>query len=480
MLHECTEWKVESTSILTDHRMVSAKISTATTPFIGRGRWAIPSYVLDDEPTWKEVRELAKKLEGEIEAVKYRRTENTNPQTLYQEFKNTIRTICRTRARKIIPAARDKIHKLQGRLDWINNNPLYPLEDAPLEVIRINEEIDALERRLFEANRDTSAVKNRLEGETISHYWTRLNKEKRPRDTIYRLMNPLNETEGYETNSIHMAEIARNYHEKLQTKDRDPTKEPNPPEIDRVLNHIPRKLSARQRTSLAMRVKKHEVKEAMANSANGKAAGLDGIPTEMWKKLSDEYGPETEEGNNAKCNIIKVLTRVFNDIEMNGMQPGSGFSDGWMCPIYKKGDKENIANYRPITILNTDYKIFTKALSEKLACVAPDIIHSDQAGFVRGRSIFDQVKLAKLMVDYGETKEVRGAIVALDQEKAYDKIMHLYLWKVLEKFKFPNHFIRTIKALYENAETSVIINGVVSTPFRVIRGVRQGDPLSCL
>ena len=71
-------------------------------------------------------------------------------------------------------------------------------------------------------------------------------------------------------------------------------------------------------------------------------------------------------------------------------------------------------------------------------------------------------------------------IISLDQEKAYDKICHDYLWKTLEKFNLPNNFIRTVKFLYESAQTVVIINGVVSIPFWVLRGVRQGDPLSCL
>ena len=80
-------------------------------------------------------------------------------------------------------------------------------------------------------------------------------------------------------------------------------------------------------------------------------------------------------------------------------------------------------------------------------------VHSDQAGFIKGRSIFDQVKLAKLTLDYGKIAKCNGAIIALDQEKAYDKILHPYLWKVLERFDIPQHFIKTVKHLYKDATT---------------------------
>jgi hypothetical protein len=97
-----------------------------------------------------------------------------------------------------------------------------------------------------------------------------------------------------------------------------------------------------------------------------------------------------------------------------------------------------------------------------------------------GRSIFDQVRLARMMVHYAEVTEVNGLMVALDQEKAYDKISHDYLWRTLEKYNLPQDFINTVRSLYESAETVVIINGAISKPFQVSRGVRQGDPLSCL
>ncbi len=75
---------------------------------------------------------------------------------------------------------------------------------------------------------------------------------------------------------------------------------------------------------------------------------------------------------------------------------------------------------------------------------------------------------------------MNGLIIALDQEKAYNKIHHNYLWKVLEAFQIPDQFIATIKSLYKNAHTRVMVNGFLSSLFKVTHGVHQGDPLSCL
>ena len=71
-------------------------------------------------------------------------------------------------------------------------------------------------------------------------------------------------------------------------------------------------------------------------------------------------------------------------------------------------------------------------------------------------------------------------IVCLDQEKAYHKILHNFLFKSLAKFSFSKHFIDIVQALYYDAHTVVIINAEVSLPFKITQGVRQGDPLSCL
>lgn len=84
------------------------------------------------------------------------------------------------------------------------------------------------------------------------------------------------------------------------------------------------------------------------------------------------------------------------------------------------------------------------------------------------------------MCAYTDYTEENGAIVGLDQEKAYDKIDHKYLISTLQTFRLPELFITTIESLYKNAHTAVMINGELSTTYRVTRGIRQGDPLSCL
>src|SRR5882724_2437153 len=139
-----------------------------------------------------------------------------------------------------------------------------------------------------------------------------------------------------------------------------------------------------------------------------------------------------------------------------------------------------IENYRPITLLETDYKIHTKPVANKLGRVCQNLIHKDQAGFVLGRSLFDYTRLAHLVVDYAEKQEQNGCIISLNQEKAYDKIDHKYLWYILEEYIFPREFIKLIKTMYSKSKTSVMINRVTPAPIKVERGVLQGDPMSCL
>ena len=326
-------------------------------------------------------------------------------------------------------------------------------------------------------NRDAVSATDAAEGEKIGKTWSNRFKESKPRDTIRCLRTPENNNPTYD--SREMAQIAATYHNRIQFTDHNPHTIANPLKLNGILNNLKTKLSNESKQKLQEEISEEDVRYAIRKSNNDKAPGLDGIPIELWKSMDDQFLSD-KSNPKKKCNIIWCLTRVFRDIETNGINHLAKFNEGCISPIYKKKDPDNIANYRPITLLNTDYKIYTKAISLRLADAAPDVIHPDQAGFLKDRSIFDQVKTTKMVTDYMNATNKKGAIVALDQEKAYDKILHPYLWEVLEKLEFPGNFIQTVKNLYDNAETTVMINGELSTPFVIHRGVRQGDALSCL
>ena len=281
-----------------------------------------------------------------------------------------------------------------------------------------------------------------------------------------------------------MVKLAREYHSNLQQKGIDTNIGPQEQSerTENALNEIltTQKLSTTASDKLNWSLLQDQVMIALKSMKNGMATGLDRCPYNLWKTLDECYKEDKEKKKKKTFDIILVLATVFADIQSNGVDKRTEFAEGWMCPIYKKKDPMEIENYRPITLLNTDYKLLTRTMALLLMKPIRDLIHQGQVGFIPKRQIFDHIRLAKTVLTYAETMEVDGMIVALYQEKAYDKIRHDYLWETLTKFNLPEVFMNTVRSLYENAHTQVAINGVMSEPFKVTRGVCQGDPLSCL
>ena len=475
---DCKDWEISPPPIPSDHDMVSAKIATPSMPDVGRGRWAIPPRLFKIKQIKEEIQELGKDLERKIASADTRQPRR-NPQTWLREFKTKAINVIRTYEKKTQPKIKMRILNLQAKLHEVRNDPALPTEEIKIASTQIKKEIQCLVKETHQYKRDSVAAVDAAEGEIIGKTWSRRARINNPRDTIKALKDP--ETSAPTQDAKEMARIAAKHHENLQFVDHDPYASPDDTVIDDILKNIKVRVSEENKTLLSESISEDDVRQAIKKSSKDKAPGLDGIPIELWKSMDDQFkASENGPPEKMKCNIVWILTSVFQDIEAHGMDTNAKLNEGCISPIYKKKDPEDIANYRPITLLNTDYKIFTKALSTKLATVAPTIINTDQAGFIPGRSIFDQVKTTKLVIDYMSRTSKSGVVVALDQEKAYDKILHPYLWAVLEKLGFPREFIGTVQSLYDNAATTVMINGEMSTPFVVCRGVRQGDALSCL
>ena len=146
----------------------------------------------------------------------------------------------------------------------------------------------------------------------------------------------------------------------------------------------------------------------------------------------------------------------------------------------KKGDLADLANWRPVSLLNNDYKILAKLLANRLKECIDGVVCEDQTYCVPGRSIHDNVSLIRDAIDYSNENDLPLAVVGLDQKKAFDNVDHDYLFDTLRAMGFGNRFLDYIKLLYCGSESLVKICGSLTAPFSFEKGIRQCCPLSGL
>ena len=130
--------------------------------------------------------------------------------------------------------------------------------------------------------------------------------------------------------------------------------------------------------------------------------------------------------------------------------------------------------------MNVDVKIASKAIARRLETILPELIHHNQNGFVKGRSVFDAVRTINDPLELAQITNKSDILVAIDFEKAFDSPDHTYLLKVLEKLNVGTYFLQRIKAFYTDISSFVLNNGFTTDLFQVRHGVQQGDPLSPL
>ena len=210
---------------------------------------------------------------------------------------------------------------------------------------------------------------------------------------------------------------------------------------------------------------KDELFSALKGLQTGKSPGSDGLPTEFYLSFWDDLGD--------------FLVLVLNERYRLGVLTYSQ-RESLLRLLYKKDDRRLPKNWRPISLLNTDYKLASKAITERLKPVMSSIIHRDQTCGVVGRTIFSNLQLIRDTLDMIDKTDEPGILVTLDQEKAFDRVDHEFLMRTLAKFGFGPSFCHWVNIFYNDVFSRIICNGNLSTPVFLGRGVRQGCPLSPL
>ncbi|GBG84066.1 hypothetical protein CBR_g37941 [Chara braunii] len=178
------------------------------------------------------------------------------------------------------------------------------------------------------------------------------------------------------------------------------------PEQD-IWSHVQSRLNLAETCKLEEDITVEEVVRAIAELPRLKTPGLDGIPAELYKELRNFFGV--------------LLTTAYNEALKGGTLP-QGFVDAYVALLFKKGAKEDVWNWRPISILNALYKILAKVLANRLKEVLPSIIDSTQTGFVVGRQILSNILLAQQILEEEQCTGQALAFVSIDLEKAYDRV----------------------------------------------------------
>jgi hypothetical protein len=160
-----------------------------------------------------------------------------------------------------------------------------------------------------------------------------------------------------------------------------------------------------------------------------------------------------------------------------------GLTCGDIIVLYKKGDAREVRNYRPITLLQVDYKIFAKMMVAPMKTVVNTFVSKQQLGFVPKRLIEEATHLLELLQAYLDETDTEGLMLALDWEKAFDKVSWSYYHQAIKALGFgPKSASWTkIMANASNPPTRrVKIAGQFSNPFTIKCGVPQGCAFSPL
>ena len=211
---------------------------------------------------------------------------------------------------------------------------------------------------------------------------------------------------------------------------------------------------------------RQECYETLKLFKQNKSPGCDGLPTEFYLTFWLQVGPKLVDSLNFS------LTKGRLSLSQRR---------GVITLLEKRGkDPNKIKNWRPVTLLNTDYKILTKTLSRRLENFIPELIHTDQSGFVKGRFIGEPIRFVEDLIEKFDRENLEGIIMQLDFEKAFDSIEWNYMFQVLKKMNIGENFIKFVKSCYTDIYSCINNNGFTTNWFKLGRGVRQGCPLSCV
>jgi exonuclease III len=420
-------WDILTPSLKTDHLAPVLELNLPSEIQRGPGRWRLNPTLLEFPPIREActatIRDLIKdrniSLEKWVEAKR----------ALAHEMADTSK-----RRRK---AATSTARRLKKERCKLVKRRKYGTADPKLE-IRLRA-LALKEKNLAKVRTRTYAynamAKQRLLGERPTKWFFNLARSKSQGNTVLALQN--DESERITTNQG-MCEIGVQFYGKLyEAKPSEKTAR------DFLLNAIQAVAPPELVQALKAPISGKEIKASIQRAATGKSPGLDGLVVELYKLLLSD---RKEDEDHAP--IVQLFERLFNEALNHPSRIPKDFTEACLSILWKgKGSPEDLSTYRPLTILNADYKLLTEILMRRLLRAFKHTIGPEQFAFIPGRLIDDNIRTVQAVIDtYRDQTDDGIYLLFLDQEKAYDRVSRRYLWKSLRKMGIPGKLIDCLQA----------------------------------
>lgn len=422
----------------------------------GKGYWKFNITLLEDEIFCEQVKEAIREV-----------IFNTAPLGIFETWemlKLAIREKAIIRSSRLSKSRNNKIgaleHKLKQLLeaqDKADHVQCRLFQDLQTQIIKIQDDLNTLlEHKTVAAMLRSRASWYEL-GEKSSKYFHGLEKHNHNKKVITQIIDPVtNETK---TEPQEISKVLTDFYRKLYSEkalDLDPdylalTEIPQVKEEDKHMLNAP--------------IQVEEIHSALKQLKKGKCCGVDGLLPELYIK----FWPL----------LANVLCKLFNEI-VRKKELHNSAKDGVLTLLEKPGKELlKVLNWRPITLLNTDYKLYAKVLANRLEHVLPYLIHEDQFGYMKGRNISNDILDLMSLINFCETEKQQAILISVDFQKAYDSLQHNSLREILKAYGFGEVFIEMIMLCYKDVRTAVMNNNQWSSWIKVKSGLRQGCTLSC-
>ena len=448
---------VQKSSILlsgikSDHKCISVNLNFDKSAR-GPGRWKLNTSILGDKTYKTKIRTLLQHTKEEHK--------NLSKQLLWEIIKIKVKefsiSYCKQKQKiktNLMKELETKIQAKETELIKSNYNKTIQSERDSLA-----EELYDLINKQNIGAQVRSRAKWTEQGERGTKYFFNLEKENISKSTIKKLVR---EDGTYTKTETEIIEEGFSFYKTLYTKEdideKDIKKYLETSDTTNMLNDL-------EKEGLEGKITPGECEEALKNMKNNKSPGSDGLPVEFYKTFWQDINKD----------LLESINQSYDTGTLSPTQKRSILS-----LLFKKNDKHLLKNWRPISLLNTDYKILAHVLANRLKRVINKLIHTDQNGYIKGRNIGYNIRLIQDVIEYFENDNIEGAILFIDFHKAFDTVNHNFLHAVLQKFQFGSSFRKWVETIYNKGEACFTNNGWTSRPFEIQRGIRQGCPLSAL